>query len=90
MQDSDILTPAMFRMLGLVLRQTREKGLCPTLRELARAYGCHHNNVKGLAVRLKRAGFVTWEPGQARTLRPTCRVELVAAPARGKRKVRRG
>jgi hypothetical protein len=41
----------------------------------------HPNAVDGHLRRLRAAGLVTWQPGESRTLRETCRVERVSPEA---------
>lgn len=49
-----------------------KNGYCPTLDEVGKAVGIKaKSHVKKLVDELKEAGMLTYEPGQARTLRPT-------------------
>ena len=61
------------RLLLLILRHYAERGFGPSIDEMGRATGKTKNGVKGHLNALRREGLVTWEPGKARTVRPTCR-----------------
>lgn len=62
--------PRQHALLRAIDRLTRKHGYPPTVRELEAAMGYSTTNAvaQQLAL-LRRKGWVTWQPGRARTLR---------------------
>ena len=49
-----------------------QNGFCPTVREICRQFGYGSpNSAWGHMRALRRKGWLTWESGQSRTIRPT-------------------
>lgn len=66
------LTKRQRQILDEVTRFQRELGYCTSVRELMRKFGWTSPNAVMLHLTaLRKRGLVTWEPGVARTLRPT-------------------
>jgi SOS-response transcriptional repressor LexA len=66
------LTKRQRQILDEVVRFHREHGYCTSVRELMRRFGwASPNAVVFHLTALRERGLVTWEPGIARTLRPT-------------------
>lgn len=66
------LTTKQKRIFDYVQEFRSERGYCCTIRELCAQFGIASPN--GIAAHLhslRRKGYVTWEPGQSRTIRPT-------------------
>ena len=61
------------RVLGFILDAARKHRVL-TIRDLCKKMGTSSTNgVHFQLFALKRDGLITWEPGKARTIRPTCR-----------------
>ncbi|HUS38945.1 MAG TPA: hypothetical protein VMX74_05820 [Pirellulales bacterium] len=66
------LTPRQAEILDAIRRWFSRKRYAPTLRELCSFVGgLTINAMAGHLDRLREKGYVTWEPGLARTLRLT-------------------
>jgi SOS-response transcriptional repressor LexA len=66
------LTKRQRQILDEVTRFQSEHGYCTSVRELMRKFGWASPNAVTSHLRaLRQRGLVTWEPGVARTLRPT-------------------
>ena len=66
------LTKRQRQILDEVTRFQTEHGYCTSVRELMRKFGwTSPNAVVFHLTALRERGLVTWEPGVARTLRPT-------------------
>ena len=65
------LTDKQRRILEWVRRFRDERGYCCTIRELCREFQFGSPNAGTVHLRaLRRKGYVTWEPGFSRTIRP--------------------
>lgn len=66
------LTKRQRQILDEIGRFYRERGYCPTFREIQAKFGFQSvNAVVAHLQPLQRRGLVTWVPKVARTLRPT-------------------
>lgn len=66
------LTKRQRQILDEVARFHREHGYCTSVRELMRLFGWSSPNAVVFHLKALRArGLVVWEPGVARTIRPT-------------------
>lgn len=64
------------RILLFILGEA-DKEKCVTYRQIAKQFGwVTPRYVMQLLEQLKSAGLITWQPKQARTIRPTCRFTL--------------
>ena len=70
--DRPQLTKRQRQVLDEIARFHYRHGYCTSVRELMRHFGWTSPNAVMTHLRaLRRAGAVQWEPGVARTLRPT-------------------
>lgn len=70
--ERPVLTERQRRILDFVVDFRDRRGYCCTIRELCAEFGIASPN--GIAAHLhslRRKGYVTWEPHQSRTIRPT-------------------
>lgn len=66
------LTKRQRQILDELTRFQSERGYCTSVRELMRRFGWASPNAVLTHLRaLRKRGLVTWEPGVARTIRPT-------------------
>jgi len=64
------LTKRQRQVVDAIRMMTRQHGYPPTIREIEQAFGMRSpNSVKAHLNPLRRKGWVTWNDGQARTLR---------------------
>ena len=64
-----MITPKRTATLEFIRTFVAEHGYSPTFREIAAKLGIHNNAVFQQVSRLKRDGYVTFDPGKARTIR---------------------
>lgn len=65
------LTKRQRQVLDEVSKFIDQHGYCTTVQELCDVFGFSSKNaIYQHLVRLRALGFVTWEPGSSRTLRP--------------------
>ena len=68
--DKVALTKTQQRVFDYIRDFRDERGFCVSFREIGERFGWSLNGVSCHIDALKRKGFVTWEHGQSRTLRP--------------------
>ena len=76
-----MLTPRQSAVLAF-LRRELGAGRHPSYRDVAGHFGMYPNAAAGHLRRLRRAGFVDWEPTRSRSLRLCRKVEVIGRTRR--------
>jgi len=66
------ITPRQREVLGFIARFYAESGYAVTVRQICKAFNFASPNAAVMHLKaLRRRDLVTWQPGEARTIRPT-------------------
>ena len=65
------LTPRQQEVFEFIWMFREQRGYCCTVREVGNHFGWTTNGVVCHLWPLRKKGWITWEDGQSRTLRPT-------------------